>query len=71
MSNRYPRWINLDFLDFCHPRIREIYDYWNGKRAGRLMPGRADIEPADLLELPARHRDCGCGIRTCTPSPIA
>jgi hypothetical protein len=48
MSNRYPRWITLDFLDFCHPRIREIYEYWNGKRAGRAMPRRADIEPLDL-----------------------
>ena len=25
MSNRYPRWTTLDFLDFCHPRIRAIY----------------------------------------------
>jgi hypothetical protein len=48
MSSRYPRWTNLDFLDFCHPRIREIYDYWNGKRGDRLMPRRADIEPLDL-----------------------
>ena len=48
MSSRYPRWTNLDFLDFCHPRIREIYDYWNGKRGKRPMPSRADIEPLDL-----------------------
>lgn len=48
MSDRYPRCTTLEFLEFCHPRIREIYDYWNGKRAGRLMPRRADIEPLDL-----------------------
>jgi hypothetical protein len=27
-----------------HPRLREFYSYWDGKRAGRPMPRRADIK---------------------------
>ena len=38
MSQRYPRWTNLEFLEFCHPRIRAIFDYWNEKRGDRKMP---------------------------------
>ena len=48
MSKRYPRWTNLDFLEFCHPRILALYHYWNGKRGNRLMPTRADIDPVDF-----------------------
>jgi hypothetical protein len=29
-------------------KLRSIYRYWDGKRAGRAMPSRADIDPADL-----------------------
>ena len=29
-------------------RLQEIYAYWDSKRRGRLMPSRADIDPADL-----------------------
>jgi hypothetical protein len=29
-------------------RLRAIYAYWDGKRRGRLMPSRADIEPTEL-----------------------
>ena len=48
MSKRYPRWTNLDFLEFCHPRILALYQYWNSKRGNRLMPSRADIDPLDF-----------------------
>lgn len=48
MSKRYPRWTNLDFLEFCHPRILALYQYWNSKRGKRLMPSRADIDPLDF-----------------------
>ena len=48
MSKRYPRWTNLDFLEFCHPRILALYHYWNSKRGKRLMPRRADIDPVDF-----------------------
>lgn len=29
-------------------RLRAVFDYWNGKRRGREMPSRADLDPADL-----------------------
>ncbi len=48
MSNRYPRWTSLAFLEFCHPRIRALYEYWNGKRGARRMPRRADIDPMEI-----------------------
>lgn len=33
------------------PRIRRFADYWNARKAGRAVPSRQDIEPADLKEL--------------------
>lgn len=32
----------------CHPSLQELHDYWDRKRGGRPMPGRADIDPVDL-----------------------
>ena len=31
-----------------HPKLRQLYDYWDGKRAGRPMPSRADLDPIDI-----------------------
>jgi hypothetical protein len=31
-----------------HDSVQAVYGYWRQKAAGRLMPTRADIEPADL-----------------------
>jgi hypothetical protein len=31
-------------------RLRRLHEYWNGKRAGRAMPSRADIEPLEMVE---------------------
>jgi hypothetical protein len=31
-----------------HESVRAIYDYWRLKAAGRAMPYRADIDPAEL-----------------------
>jgi hypothetical protein len=31
-----------------HPKLRRLYDYWDGKRAGREMPARADLDPLDM-----------------------
>ena len=28
--------------------LRAIFDYWRGKRAGRRMPARSDLDPAEL-----------------------
>lgn len=50
----YPRWTDLAFLNFCDPRIRGFYEYWNLKRGSRTMPSRADIDPSDIVAyLPA------------------
>jgi hypothetical protein len=45
----YPRWIDLSFLDFCDPRIRGFYEYWDSKRGTRAMPSRADIDPSEIV----------------------
>jgi hypothetical protein len=31
-----------------HPSIRELFEYWNQRRGGRLVPERADIEPGAI-----------------------
>ncbi|MGO1120084.1 PAS domain-containing protein [Rhodovibrionaceae bacterium A322] len=31
--------------------MRELYDYWNSKRQGRLAPRRSDIDPLDFHKL--------------------
>jgi len=48
-SPSYQRWTTLEFLDFCHPEIRQFHAYWDAKRAGRSMPSRADIDPAEMI----------------------
>lgn len=35
-------------LDINHPRLRRLYDYWDGKRGERPMPARADLDPVDI-----------------------
>src|SRR4029453_6278641 len=32
----------------CHETVREVADYWRSKCADRVMPKRADIDPAEL-----------------------
>src|SRR3546814_12073410 len=32
-------------------RVKELYDYWCAKRGDRAMPGRDDIDPAELKAL--------------------
>lgn len=42
----------FEFLDApLHEGVRELYAYWDAKRAGRPMPDRADINLADLRRL--------------------
>lgn len=31
------------------PDIAAFYDYWDGKRRGRDMPARADIDPLEIV----------------------
>src|SRR5579864_7045143 len=33
------------------PRLQQAFDYWQSKRAGRLMPRRADLDPVDIPKL--------------------
>lgn len=35
-------------LQIEHESLRRLYAYWDGKRAGRRFPSRADIDPLDL-----------------------
>jgi len=44
----YPRSVDLEFLQRCHPRIADFYRYWEGKRGTRRMPARADMVPAEM-----------------------
>lgn len=37
-----------EWLDTCHPDVREMLDYWQRKRGGRAMPSRSDIDPSEL-----------------------
>jgi hypothetical protein len=39
----------LECLD--DPLQRQMYDYWQKKRAGRRMPARRDIDPVDIPRL--------------------
>jgi len=34
--------------DIKHPRLRQLYDYWDGKRGARSMPARADLDPIEM-----------------------
>jgi len=47
-QSTFPRDTTLGFLEYCHPRIVEFYQYWNSKRHGRLMPSRGDIAPEEI-----------------------
>jgi hypothetical protein len=38
----------LDHAKIKHPRLRELYDYWDRQRGLRPMPARADIDPLDI-----------------------
>lgn len=39
-------------IDRCGGRmVRELHQYWDGKRGDRAMPARADIEPGDIKHL--------------------
>jgi hypothetical protein len=37
-----------DLLTDCHSSLRNLYDYWNGRRGARSMPARSDLDPVDL-----------------------
>ena len=37
--------------DVPSPRARRLYEYWLAKKSGRLMPSRADLDPAEFRDL--------------------
>jgi hypothetical protein len=39
-----------DWKASCHPDILVVLAYWDGKKRGRSMPGRDDIDPTELVK---------------------
>lgn len=35
-------------VDSATPLLRSVHAYWDGKRRGRRMPARADLDPAEI-----------------------
>lgn len=44
----YPRTTSIDFLERCSARVASFYRYWDGKRRGRALPSRADLDPLEM-----------------------
>jgi hypothetical protein len=45
----YPRTTDMAWMaERCRPGTLAIYRYWDGKRAGRRMPSRRDIDPIEM-----------------------
>ncbi len=42
---------NAAIFDGLPADLRAIFDYWRTKRAGRKMPARSDLDPAELKTL--------------------
>lgn len=40
-----------DWTAKCHPDVLKMLAYWQGKRNGRSMPRRSDIDPAEMVGL--------------------
>ena len=40
-----------DWQETCHPDVLKVLAYWDGKRNGRSMPRRRDIDPVELRGL--------------------
>lgn len=38
----------ISLLEITHPNILRVHQYWLGKRAGRTLPSRADVDPFEL-----------------------
>ena len=45
---------NAEVFEGLPADLRAIFDYWRSKRAGRKMPARSDLDPAELkTQLPS------------------
>ncbi len=40
--------IRATMADVVDPLLQQLFRYWDGKRAGREMPARGDVDPLDL-----------------------
>jgi hypothetical protein len=49
-TTSYPRITDLTFLTRCSPRVARFHAYWDGKRGGRTLPSRADLDPLEMRE---------------------
>lgn len=38
-------------LSEATPLLRQAHDYWDGKRRGRIMPARVEIDPLEMIAL--------------------
>jgi len=36
-------------FDIAHPKLRRLYEYWDGKRGEQKMPSRADLDPLEMI----------------------
>ncbi|MBU0725030.1 MAG: PAS domain-containing protein [Alphaproteobacteria bacterium] len=41
----------MNKADIGHPRLRNLYDYWERCRGDRLLPARSDLDPVDIPAL--------------------
>jgi hypothetical protein len=50
MTGRRPevQQIGASLADVVDPLLRRLFVYWDGKRGGRRMPARSDVDPLDL-----------------------
>ena len=37
-----------EFLAYCDPKVRRLFDYWDARCGEHAMPRRCDIDPADI-----------------------
>ena len=54
-TDRAPRKQEIEFVETCwdmatlpDPLLQRAFAYWDAKRAGHLLPSRADIEPTEI-----------------------
>lgn len=39
---------DAEVIAIRHPRLRQLYEYWDKQRGDRAMPSRADLDPIDM-----------------------
>ena len=44
----YQRLTSAEFLNVCSIRTAALYRYWDARKRGRILPRRADIDPAEM-----------------------